>query len=56
LFPVQEYCNVIETDNAWGGEPEIIALSRALKKFIQVIRAKGPAQMYSPDGEVGLNP
>ncbi|CAO1620670.1 unnamed protein product [Parajaminaea phylloscopi] len=37
-----EYCDAIETTGVWGGQPEILAMSRALQTPIWVIQAGQP--------------
>ncbi|KAI8443202.1 hypothetical protein BY996DRAFT_7730757 [Phakopsora pachyrhizi] len=45
-----EYCDRIARTAEWGGEPEIMALSRHFKKTIHVIQAVGPILKFSkPD-------
>ncbi|GLH04641.1 OTU domain-containing protein 6B [Gryllus bimaculatus] len=38
----KDYCNKVATTSAWGGEIELQALARVLKRRIQVIQAEGP--------------
>ncbi|XP_064082315.1 deubiquitinase OTUD6B-like [Macrobrachium nipponense] len=37
----EEYCDQIENTNAWGGQPELRALSQVLKRKIEVLQAEG---------------
>lgn len=37
-----DYCNAIETTSVWGGQPEILAMSRALHTPIWVVQAGQP--------------
>ena len=39
----EQYCLTIKDTAAWGGEPEILALSRAYNVTIQVIQAGTPS-------------
>ncbi|KAI1285272.1 Deubiquitinase OTUD6B [Halotydeus destructor] len=38
----QTYCDAIKAKKIWGGQIELQALSKALKKCIEVIQAEGP--------------
>ena len=38
----EKYCEAMSSSPKWGGQVEITALSRALKKPIEVIQAEGP--------------
>ena len=38
----EDYCEKMATTPKWGGQVEITALSRALRKPIEVIQAEGP--------------
>lgn len=47
----EQYCLAIRDTGAWGGEPEILALSRAYNVPIQVIQAGTPSVVtHTPDG------
>ncbi|KAG6376112.1 hypothetical protein JVT61DRAFT_2084 [Boletus reticuloceps] len=47
----EQYCLAIKDTAAWGGEPEILALSRAYNAPIQVIQAGTPSVVtHTPDG------
>lgn len=47
----KQYCSTIKDTAAWGGEPEILALSRAYNVPIQVIQAGTPSVVtHTPDG------
>ncbi|KAF8448002.1 hypothetical protein L210DRAFT_3391438, partial [Boletus edulis BED1] len=47
----EQYCLAIRDTSAWGGEPEILALSRAYNAPIQVIQAGTPSVVtHTPDG------
>ncbi|PWN47547.1 cysteine proteinase [Violaceomyces palustris] len=37
-----DYCDAIENTGVWGGQPEILALSRAFKTQINVVQAGSP--------------
>ncbi|KAN0061883.1 OTU protein [Thecaphora frezii] len=37
-----KYCDAIESTGVWGGQPEILALSRAFKTQINVVQAGSP--------------
>ena len=37
-----DYCNAVENTGVWGGQPEILALSRAFKTQINVVQAGVP--------------
>ncbi|TFK76490.1 cysteine proteinase [Pluteus cervinus] len=44
-----QYCTLMRNTAVWGGEPEIVALSRAFKVRIQVIQAgKPPVVVHEP--------
>lgn len=46
-----KYCESIRSSGTWGGEPEIVALSRAFNVPIRVIQAEKPTVVeHSPDG------
>lgn len=47
----QQYCLSIRDTGTWGGEPEILALSKAYNVAILVIQAGNPpVVVHSPDG------
>ncbi|KAH7889736.1 OTU-domain-containing protein [Phlebopus sp. FC_14] len=47
----EQYCLNIGNTGAWGGEPEILALSRAYNVPIQVVQGGNPpVVVHSPDG------
>ncbi|KAF8559537.1 cysteine proteinase [Imleria badia] len=49
----EQYCLIIRDTAAWGGEPEILALSRAYNVPIQVIQAGTPSVVtHTPDGNL----
>lgn len=49
----EQYCLAIRDTAAWGGEPEILALSRAYNVPIQVIQAGSPSVVtHTPDGNL----
>jgi OTU domain-containing protein 6 len=37
-----DYCDAVENTGVWGGQPEILALSRAYKTQIHVVQAGSP--------------
>lgn len=46
----KQYCQAVRDTGAWGGEPEITALSRAFKVPIHVIQSgRPPVVEHSPD-------
>ena len=52
----EQYCSTIRDTSAWGGEPEILALSRAYNVPIQVIQAGTPSVVtHTPDGNLRDN-
>jgi len=52
----KQYCSTIKDTAAWGGEPEILALSRAYNVPIQVIQAGTPSVVtHTPDGNLPDN-
>ncbi|KAG9318443.1 hypothetical protein JVU11DRAFT_534 [Chiua virens] len=52
----EQYCLTIRETAAWGGEPEILALSRAYHVPIQVIQAGTPSVVtHTPDGNLPDN-
>lgn len=52
----EQYCLAIRDTAAWGGEPEVLALSRAYNVPIQVIQAGTPSVVtHTPDGNVPDN-
>lgn len=52
----KQYCLAIKDTAAWGGEPEILALSRAYNVPIQVIQAGIPSVVtHTPDGNLPDN-
>lgn len=49
----EQYCLAIRDTATWGGEPEILALSRAYNVPIQVIQAGTPSVVtHTPDGNL----
>lgn len=45
----QQYCRTVRDTGAWGGEPEIMALSRAYKVPIYVVQTGPPTMVkHSP--------
>ena len=49
----EQYCLTIRDTAAWGGEPEILALSRAYNMPIQIIQAGTPSVVtHTPDGNL----
>lgn len=51
-----QYCLTIKDTAAWGGEPEILALSRAYNVPIQVIQAGTPSVVtHTPDDNLPDN-
>lgn len=53
MTPAQfsKYCATVRDTGAWGGEPEIMALSRAYKVPIHVVQWGAPSIVcHSPDG------
>jgi len=54
LTPVQfeDYCSSIKGTATWGGEPEIVALSRAFKIPIHIVQGgKPPIVVHEPEDE-----
>lgn len=52
----EQYCLAIRDTAAWGGEPEILALSRAYNVPIKVIQAGTPSVVtHTPDGNLLSN-
>lgn len=54
LTPVQfeDYCSLIKDTATWGGEPEIVALSRAFKIPIHIVQGgKPPVVVHEPEDE-----
>ncbi|KAF8163261.1 hypothetical protein B0H34DRAFT_672303 [Crassisporium funariophilum] len=46
------YCSLVRDTALWGGEPEIVALSRAYNIPIHIVQGGKPAiVMHNPDGE-----
>ena len=45
----EDYCKKMASTPKWGGQVEITALSRALKKPIEVIQAEGPVVQVGLD-------
>eukprot|EP00040_Diaphanoeca_grandis_P011443 m.58669 g.58669 ORF g.58669 m.58669 type:complete len:292 (-) comp22595_c0_seq2:20-895(-) len=45
-----KYCNTMEKSAAWGGECELVALSKALHRAIKVFQASGSARVFGDDG------
>ena len=47
---LEKYCDIIRNTGAWGGEPEIMALSKAFKSPIHVYQwGNPPVVVHSPD-------
>lgn len=44
-----EYCSQVEHTPAWGGQPELRALSQALKRRIEVVQAEGTNILFGED-------
>lgn len=54
LTPAQfeHYCSSIKDTATWGGEPEIVALSRAFKIPIHIVQGGKPSiVVHEPEGE-----
>ncbi|KAF9246557.1 hypothetical protein BU15DRAFT_40326 [Melanogaster broomeanus] len=52
----EQYCLTIRDTGAWGGEPEVLALSRTYNVPIQVIQGGIPSVViHTPDGNVTGN-
>lgn len=51
LTPEQfsEYCDLIVTTPAWGGQPELRALSQVLQRRIEVLQAEGSPVVFGED-------
>lgn len=44
-----KYCDAVESTGVWGGQPEILAMSRAFKKPIHVVQAGTPMVKVGED-------
>lgn len=44
-----EYCSQVEHTPAWGGQPELRALSQAMKKRIEVLQAEGTPIIFGEE-------
>jgi len=52
----EQYCLTIRDTGAWGGEPEVLALSRAYNIPIQVVQGGTPSVViHAPDGNLPSN-
>jgi OTU domain-containing protein 6 len=54
LTPAQfeDYCSAIKDTSTWGGEPEIVALSRAFNIPIHIVQGgKPPVVVHEPEDE-----
>jgi len=52
LSQLAQYCATVRDSGAWGGEPEIMALSRAFNVPIHVVQwGQPPIGCHSPDGQ-----
>ncbi len=50
----EQYCTTIRDTGAWGGEPEILALSRAFNVPIHVVQGGAPPiVVHNPNGGPG---
>ncbi|KAK7077119.1 OTU domain-containing protein 6B [Halocaridina rubra] len=49
----EEYCHLMETTPAWGGQPELRALSLAMKKKIEVLQAEGSPIVFGEECNEG---
>lgn len=45
----EEYCNQVENSPAWGGQPELRALSQAMKRRIEVLQAEGAPIIFGEE-------
>ncbi|UZJ54520.1 hypothetical protein CBS101457_003840 [Exobasidium rhododendri] len=48
-----QYCDAVESTGVWGGEPEILALSRAFMTPIHVVQAGRPVVKIEPEESKG---
>ncbi|KAJ3573971.1 hypothetical protein NP233_g2091 [Leucocoprinus birnbaumii] len=52
----QQYCHSIRCSSVWGGEPEILALSRAFRTPIYVVQGGvPPIVVHDPSGDASAN-
>lgn len=50
----EKYCSTIRDTGAWGGEPEILALSKSYNIPIHVVQGGSPAVViHDPNGKPG---
>ena len=52
---IQNYCKKIMSPSFWGGEPELLVLSKMLKVPIYVYIAEGGGSTYNPIYKFGEN-
>ena len=48
-----EYCTTMATTPAWGGQVELMALSRVLGRPLEVVQAQGQEAVVQGEGEEG---